>query len=58
MMPSSPAIARAAALLLLGRNAAAIDWIRAVLLGYDPLRIPIVRGAFSPFRWPIAPVRA
>ncbi len=42
-------------LLLAGRNAAAIDWVGAMLLGYDPLKIPIVREAFGSFRWPIAP---
>jgi uncharacterized protein (DUF362 family) len=42
-------------LLLAGRNAAAIDWVGALLLGYDPDRIPIVREAFADFRWPVAP---
>ncbi len=42
-------------LLLAGRNAAAIDWVGATLLGYNPERIPIVHQAFADFRWPVAP---
>jgi uncharacterized protein (DUF362 family) len=41
-------------LLLAGENAAAVDWVSAQLLGYDPQRIPIAREAFGEFRWPIA----
>jgi uncharacterized protein (DUF362 family) len=41
-------------LVYAGSNAAAVDWIGAQLLGYDPLRIPIAREAFAEFRWPIA----
>jgi uncharacterized protein (DUF362 family) len=40
--------------LLAGENAAAVDWVGAQLLGYDPACVPIVREAFSDFRWPIA----
>lgn len=40
-------------LLLAGSNAAAVDWVSAHLLGYDPSRIPIARGAFESFRWPL-----
>ena len=40
-------------LLLAGRSAAAIDWVGAMLLGYDPHRIPIAREAFGLFRWPV-----
>ncbi len=40
-------------LLFMGTNAAAVDWIGARLLGYDPARISIVREAFADFRWPI-----
>ncbi|MFN7948949.1 MAG: DUF362 domain-containing protein [Blastocatellia bacterium] len=40
-------------LLLGGANAAAVDYIGAQLLGYDPQRVPIVREAFSAFRWPL-----
>ena len=42
------------AVLLAGENAAAVDWVSAQLLGYDPQRIPIAREAFGAFRWPIA----
>jgi hypothetical protein len=40
-------------MLLAGRNPAAVDWVAARLLGYDPLRIPIAREAFGRFRWPL-----
>ncbi|HXI20432.1 MAG TPA: DUF362 domain-containing protein [Gemmatimonadales bacterium] len=43
-------------LLLAGENPAAIDWLGSRLLGYVPERIPLVREAFSAFRWPIAPL--
>jgi hypothetical protein len=39
--------------MLAGGSAAAIDWVAAQLLGYDPDRIPIARQAFAAFRWPI-----
>jgi len=39
--------------ILVGTNAAAIDWVGAQLLGYDPERLPIVREAFGGFRWPL-----
>jgi len=40
-------------LIFAGNNAAAVDWVGAHLLGYDPHRIPIARGSFAQFRWPI-----
>ena len=40
--------------LFAGTSAAAVDWVAAQLLGYEPQRIPIVREAFGEFRWPIA----
>lgn len=40
-------------LMMGGTNAAAIDWVGARLLGYDPAKIPIVRQAFGDFRWPV-----
>lgn len=42
-------------LLFAGNNAACVDWFGALLLGYDPELIPIVREAFGSFRWPISP---
>ena len=40
--------------LLLGAgNAAAMDWVGAYLLGYDPQRVSIARQAFGQFRWPL-----
>jgi hypothetical protein len=40
-------------LLLAGVNSAAVDWVGAHLLGYDPYRIPIAREAFGRFRYPL-----
>jgi uncharacterized protein (DUF362 family) len=40
-------------LIFAGNNAAAVDWVGAQLLGYDPDRIPIARESFGRFRWPI-----
>jgi uncharacterized protein (DUF362 family) len=41
-------------LLLGANNAAAMDWVGAHLLAYDPEKISLVRHAFDEFRWPIA----
>jgi uncharacterized protein (DUF362 family) len=41
-------------LLIGGSNPAAVDWVGAMLLGFDPNRIPVVREAFAHFQWPIA----
>ena len=41
-------------LILAGRNAAAVDRVGALLLNYDPERLPIVREAFGNVQWPIA----
>jgi len=40
-------------LLLASESAACVDWVGARLLGYDPMRIPMVREAFGRFRWPL-----
>jgi uncharacterized protein (DUF362 family) len=40
-------------LMLASNNAAALDWIGASLLGYDSIRIPLCREAFSQFKWPL-----
>ena len=44
-------------LLFAGNNAACVDWFGALLLGYDPRLLPIVREAFAEFRWPISTAR-
>ena len=44
-------------LLFAGNNAACMDWLGALLLGYDPQLLPIVREAFGSFRWPISTAR-
>ena len=41
-------------IMLAGENAAAIDWIAAQLLSYDPADVPLVMHAFDRFRWPLA----
>jgi uncharacterized protein (DUF362 family) len=40
-------------LIFAGCNAAAVDWVGAHLLGYEPQRIPIARESFQQFRWPV-----
>lgn len=40
-------------LLLGGSNAGAIDLVGALLLDYDPGRIPICRESFGAFAWPL-----
>lgn len=40
-------------LMIGGNNAAAIDWVGAQLLAYDPEKISLVRHAFDQFHWPI-----
>jgi hypothetical protein len=40
-------------LVFAGENAAAVDLVGALLLGYDPERIPIIREAFKRFQWPL-----
>ncbi len=41
-------------LLLGSNNAAAMDWVGAQVLAYDPQKISLVRHAFDSFHWPIA----
>ncbi len=41
-------------LMLAGTVAAAVDWVGAELLGYDPHRIPITARAFDRTPWPLA----
>ena len=38
-------------LILAGHNAAAVDWVGARLLGFDPQRVPVVDHAFDAFKW-------
>jgi hypothetical protein len=39
--------------LTLGANTAAVEWVHALLMGLDPLRIPIIREAFAADRYPL-----
>jgi uncharacterized protein (DUF362 family) len=41
-------------LLTGGLNVAAIEWVHARLMGFDPTRIPLVREAFAGFSYPLA----
>ncbi|MBZ5639457.1 MAG: DUF362 domain-containing protein [Acidobacteriia bacterium] len=41
-------------LLTFGINVAALEWAHAGLMGLDPMAVPIVREAFSQFRYPLA----
>lgn len=40
--------------ILAGENAAAIDWVGAHLLGYNPEKIPLLTNSLEDFRWRIA----
>jgi uncharacterized protein (DUF362 family) len=42
-------------LLTLGTSPAAVEWVHAGLMGFDPSRVPIVAHAFDRMRFPIAP---
>lgn len=41
-------------MMLVGNNAAAVDYVGAHLLGYDPHGIPLIRNAFGSAQWPIS----
>ena len=41
-------------LMLGSNNPAAMDWVGAQVLAYDPEKISLVRHAFDSFHWPIA----
>jgi uncharacterized protein (DUF362 family) len=42
-------------LVTLGANPAAVEWVHAFLMGFDPRRLPIVSHAFDRVRYPLAP---
>jgi uncharacterized protein (DUF362 family) len=42
-------------LVTLGFSPAAVEWLHAGLMGFDPRRIPIVAHAFDEMRFPLAP---
>ncbi len=42
-------------LVTLGTSPAAVEWLHAGLMGFDPARIPIVAHAFDEGRFPLAP---
>ncbi|MEW6127497.1 MAG: DUF362 domain-containing protein [Acidobacteriota bacterium] len=41
------------AMIFASSNGAAMDFVGAQLLGYDPQRLPVVREAFGIFPWPV-----
>ena len=43
----------AAGVVLAGTDPVAVDLVCAVLMGFDPDRLPIVRGAFQSRGWPL-----
>lgn len=43
--------------LVIGADPAAVDAVVCKLMGFDPRKVPIVREAFTPHRWPIATCR-
>jgi uncharacterized protein (DUF362 family) len=42
-------------MLTLAANAAAAEWVHALLIGLDPRRIPLTREAFRPYPRPLVP---
>jgi uncharacterized protein (DUF362 family) len=44
-------------IMTFGLNTAAVDWVHALLMGFDPYRIPLVREAFAPHRHPLTDFR-
>jgi uncharacterized protein (DUF362 family) len=40
--------------IVFGTNTAALDWVHALLMGFDPLKIPLVRHAFDTFEFPLS----
>ena len=43
----------AAGFMTAGLNPAATEWVNALLMGFDPRRIPLIANAFLPFRFPL-----
>ena len=41
-------------LLMFGDNLAAVDWVNALMMGFDPERIPLIREAFCISKYPLA----
>jgi len=39
--------------ILAAENSAAMDWVGAHFLGMNPEEVPIIRGAFGSYRWPL-----
>jgi uncharacterized protein (DUF362 family) len=43
--------------IIIGTDPAAVDAVACKLMGFDPMKVPIVREAFATHRWPIATCR-
>ncbi|HEX8392033.1 MAG TPA: DUF362 domain-containing protein [Longimicrobium sp.] len=41
-------------MLTLGTSPAALEWVHALLMGFDPRRIPLIHNAFAPHPRPLA----
>jgi hypothetical protein len=41
-------------MITMGLNVAAVEWVNALLMGFDPARIPLTVGAFEPHSYPLA----
>jgi len=41
-------------MMTLGTNTAAVEWVNTLLMGLSPDKIPLTRGAFSSYRYPLA----
>lgn len=42
-------------LMMFGDNLVAVDWVNAVMMGFDPGQIPLIREAFRISRYPLLP---
>jgi uncharacterized protein (DUF362 family) len=40
-------------MMTVGTNPAAVDWVHAILMGLNPENIPLTRGAFGQYRYPL-----
>ena len=40
-----------------GTNTAAVEWVNALLMGFDPMRVPLTEHSFDRFSYPIAEFR-
>ena len=41
-------------IMTFGTNVAALEWVHAILMHFNPEKIPLLRNAFSQNKWPLA----